>query len=71
MQDAENIIRSFTNKASKTLIAATPALAKGVIKKFTGVDVGLLSGIVDEDAIADAAEKAVEKLIETNKVYTT
>jgi hypothetical protein len=67
LQDAENIIRSFTNKASKTLIAATPALAKGVIKKFTGVDVGLLSGIVDEDAIADAAEKAVEKLIETNK----
>jgi len=67
LQDAEDLIRKFTAKASKTLIAATPALAKGVIKKFTGIDVGLLSEIVDGDAFADAAEKAVEKLIETNK----
>jgi hypothetical protein len=67
LQEAENLIRKFTSKASKTLIAATPALAKGVIKKFTGVDVGLFSEVADGDALADAAEKAVEKLIETNK----
>lgn len=67
LQDAENLIKKFTAKASKTLIAATPALAKGVIKKFTGVDIGLLSEITDGDALAEAAEKAVEKLIENNK----
>lgn len=67
LQGAENIISNFTRKASKTLIAATPALAKGVVKKFTGLDVGLLAEVLDGDAIADAAEKAVEKLIETNK----
>ncbi|AHZ69080.1 hypothetical protein OU5_2001 [Pseudomonas mandelii JR-1] len=67
LQEAENLMRKFTSKASKTLIAATPALAKGVIKKFTGVDLGLLSEIADGEAFAEAAEKAVEKLIETNK----
>lgn len=71
LQGAENLIRNFTSKASKTLIAATPALAKGVLKKFTGVDVGLLSEIADADAFAEAAEKAVEKLIETNKETLT
>ncbi|OJT50960.1 MULTISPECIES: KAP family P-loop NTPase fold protein [Pseudomonas] len=67
LQEADNLIKKFTSKASKTLIAATPALAKGVVKKFTGVDIGLFSEVADSDALADAAEKAVEKLIETNK----
>ncbi|WP_343572988.1 P-loop NTPase fold protein [Pseudomonas sp.] len=67
LQTADNVVKRFTQKASKTLIAATPALAKGVIKKFTGVDVGIVSDIMDKEALADAAEKAVEKLIETNK----
>lgn len=67
LQEAENLIKKFTKKASKTLIAATPALAKGVVKKFTGVDIGLFSEVSDSDAFAEAAEKAVEKLIETNK----
>jgi hypothetical protein len=67
LQGAEDVIRNFTSKAAKTLIAATPALAKGVVKKFTGLDVGLLSELADGDAVADAAEKAVEKLIEQNK----
>ncbi|HCT7906015.1 TPA: P-loop ATPase [Pseudomonas aeruginosa] len=67
LKKADDMIKDFTRKASKTLIAATPALAKGVVKKFTGVDVGLIAEAVDNEAWADAAEKAVEKLIENNK----
>ncbi|PTC33101.1 P-loop ATPase [Pseudomonas aylmerensis] len=64
---AKTLIGRFTKTASKTLVAATPALAKGIIKKFTGADIALISDAIEGDAIADAAEKAVEKLIESNK----
>jgi hypothetical protein len=64
---AEEAIAKFTKKAAKTLIAATPALTKGIVKKFTGIDISLISEVIESDDIADAAEKAVENLIESNK----
>jgi len=66
-QVVENTVKEFTRKASKALLAATPVLAKGVVKKITGVELGLVAEIFDDEAFADAAEKAVEKLIESNK----
>lgn len=67
LENSEDAIKDFTKKASKALLAATPALAKGLIKKATGVDIGFVQEIFDSDALGDAAEKAVEKLIESNK----
>lgn len=65
--EEKDAIKRFTKMASKTLLAATPALAKGVIKKATGVELGLIQEIIDNEALADSAEKAVEKLIESNR----
>ncbi|WP_167144916.1 KAP family P-loop NTPase fold protein [Pseudomonas sp. OTU750018] len=65
--EANDKIRNFTQRASKAIVAATPVLAKGIVKKFTGVDIGVVSEVVDSESLADAAEKAVEKLIENNK----
>lgn len=67
LKQSEDLIKSFTQKASQALIAATPALAKGLVKKITGVEVGVVIEAIGEDTLADAAEKAVEKLIESNK----
>jgi hypothetical protein len=64
---AEGLIKDFTSKAAKAVVAATPALAKGVVKKFTGVDFDIVGGMLDEDVLGEAAEKAVEKLISSNK----
>lgn len=64
---ANQNIKSFTEAASKVIIAATPALAKGVLKKFTGIDAGTLSEHIDQSYISEAAEKAVESLISKNK----
>lgn len=66
-EEEKGVIRNFTTMASKTLLAATPALAKGVLKKITGVDVGVIQEVIDSEALADAAEKAVEKLIDSNR----
>lgn len=64
---ADEKIKNFTQKASKALLAATPALAKGLAKKAIGVDMGLLAEAFSNEAFADASERAVEKLIESNK----
>jgi hypothetical protein len=66
-QNIGNSLEKFTKVAAKTLLAATPALTKGVVKKITGIDVSVLSNAIDEEAFSDAAEKAVEKLISSNK----
>lgn len=66
-QKAEEILKAFTHKAAKTLIAATPAITKGIVKKLTSIDMDLISSISTQEALGDAAEKAVEKLIESNK----
>jgi hypothetical protein len=66
-QQTENILKKFTTKAAQTLIAATPAITKGIVKKLTSVDVDVVSSIIDQEGMADAAEKAIEKLIESNK----
>lgn len=60
-------IRKFTKTASRAIIAASPILVKGVIKKFTGVDYSAISDSIELDDLADAAEKAVESLIESNQ----
>jgi len=65
--DAEHVLKDFTKKASKTLVAATPALAKGILKKFTGIELSIIADIIDNDQLGDAAEKAVEELIKSNK----
>lgn len=67
LKDTENAVKNFTRKASQTLMAATPALTKGLLKKFTGIEVGIISDAIDSGDLGDAAEKAVEKLIESNK----
>ncbi|KTC40383.1 P-loop ATPase [Pseudomonas putida] len=64
---AKNTLAKFTQKASKTLIAATPAITKGIIKRATYLDLDLLTDKIDEDSIGDAAEKAAERLIQSNK----
>ncbi|WP_122710749.1 KAP family P-loop NTPase fold protein [Pseudomonas viridiflava] len=66
-EEESGAIRRFTQIASKTLLAATPALAKGVIKKATGIEFTVIQEIIDGDILADAAEKAVEKLIDSNR----
>lgn len=66
-QDIENFLGKFTKVAAKTLMAATPALAKGLVKKFTGVELSVLKENLDDDALGEATEKAVEKLISSNK----
>jgi hypothetical protein len=66
-QDAENALTKFTKVAAKTLMAATPALAKGLVKKFTGVEVSVLTEAIGDEALGEATEKAVEKLISSNK----
>ncbi|MBA1229251.1 P-loop ATPase [Pseudomonas viridiflava] len=67
LEKEKGAIRHFTQMASKTLLAATPALAKGVIKKATGIEFTVIQEIIDGDILADAAEKAVEKLIDSNR----
>lgn len=64
---ADSSIRKFTKSASKAIVAASPVLLKGVIKKFTGMDFGAVSDTVDVADLADAAEKAVESMIENNQ----
>lgn len=66
-QEAENSLAKFTKVAAKTLMAATPALAKGLVKKFTGVEVSVIAEAVGDEALGEATEKAVEKLISSNK----
>lgn len=64
---AEEALRDFRSKATSVILAATPALAKGVLKKFTGVDVAAITERIDSDALADAAEKALDNLLKSNK----
>lgn len=67
LAEEKGAIKRFTKMASKTLLAATPALAKGVIKKATGLEIDIIQELIDRDGLADAAEKAVEKLIDSNR----
>lgn len=60
-QKTEDILKKFTAKAAQTLIAVTPAITKGIVKKLTSIDVDLVSSLIDQEGLADAAEKAVEK----------
>lgn len=64
---AEEALRDFRSKATSVILAATPALAKGVLKKFTGVDVAAITEKIDSEALADAAEKALDNLLQSNK----
>lgn len=66
-QDVENYLARFTKVAARTLMAATPALAKGLVKKITGVEVSVLTEAFNDDTIGEATEKAVEKLISSNR----
>lgn len=63
---AEEALGDFRKKATSVILAATPALARGVLKKFTGVDVAAVSESIDSDALADAAEKALDEILQSN-----
>lgn len=60
-------IKKFTTAASKAIIAASPIIVRGIVKKLTGIDSGTISEAVGVDDLAEAAEKAVESLIEKNQ----
>lgn len=72
----DSALSDFRSKAARAILAATPAIAKGVLKKITGVDVSAVSEDVDaaeSEASADddallptAAEKALEALLQSN-----
>lgn len=57
----------FRKKATSAIIAATPTIAKGVLKKITGIDITAITERVETDSLADAAEKAVDELLKNNK----
>lgn len=63
---ATQSIKKFTASAAKTLVAATPVVAKGLVKKYLAIDGAELSEAIN-DTMSDAAEKAVEHLISSNK----
>lgn len=65
-QKAEDVIKEFTKRASRTLIAATPAITKGIIKKLTSIDIDIITNVIDKEDLANAAEKSIEKLINSN-----
>ncbi|WP_440064997.1 KAP family P-loop NTPase fold protein [Pseudomonas syringae] len=64
--DATRTLSKFTSSAAKTLMAATPVIAKGLVKKYLAVESDDLSEAINE-TLSDAAEKAVEHLISSNK----
>ncbi|KTB78084.1 hypothetical protein AO072_11260 [Pseudomonas syringae ICMP 13102] len=64
--DATRTLKKFTQSAAKTLVAATPVVAKGLVKKYLAVDSDDISGAIN-DTLSDAAEKAVEHMISSNK----
>lgn len=64
--DTTRTLKAFTSSAAKTLVAATPVIAKGLVKKYLAVDGEELSDAINE-TLTDAAEKAVESLISSNK----
>ncbi|KGF62071.1 KAP family P-loop NTPase fold protein [Pseudomonas lutea] len=62
-------LAAFTKSAAKTLLAATPVIVKGLVKKATAIDAEDLAIATEglEDLPSDAAEKAIEKLIDSKK----
>lgn len=69
----DSALSDFRSKAAKAILAATPAIAKGVLKKVTGVDVSAIaeeaSSSVESDSddlLPSAAEKALEALLQNN-----
>lgn len=66
-QELKDQLNKFVKAASTAIIAATPILAKGLVKKFTGVDCAIVEETIGNESLGDAAEKAIEKIIENNK----
>lgn len=64
---ADTVVKDFTAKAAKAIVAATPVIAKGLVKKITGTEFDELSEVIDKDDLGEAAEKAVANLIESNR----
>lgn len=60
-------IESFTKVASRAIVAATPLLAKGLLKKAVGVEYEELSGSIHMEDASDAAAAVVEELIKNNE----
>ncbi|MFK4072750.1 P-loop NTPase fold protein [Ectopseudomonas khazarica] len=67
--EVEEALSVFRGKAVKAILAATPVIAKGVVKKVTGVDVSEVVGEAqgtDDDTLSSAAEKALDELLQSN-----
>jgi hypothetical protein len=59
----------FTKSAAKTLVGAAPAVGKGLLKRFLGVDADEIAEAALE-AAEQLAEKAVESIINKNAEVT-
>ncbi|PZE12269.1 P-loop ATPase [Pseudomonas sp. 57B-090624] len=60
-------LEGFRRQASKAIIAATPVIAKGILKKVTGVEVAALTDAVEKESVAEAAEVALDNLLKSNQ----
>ncbi len=65
-QKAKEQLKTFREKASQAVVAASPVVIKGLVKKLTGVDSELVGDALEDVSLDEAAEKAVEKLIESH-----
>ncbi|MDY1015605.1 P-loop NTPase fold protein [Pseudomonas coleopterorum] len=65
---AKKVLESFSKTASKTFFAATPPILKGIVKNLTKIDIDAIGLSLDSEDLANAAEKSLEKLIESNKL---
>lgn len=65
----EAALSEFRGKAVKAILAATPVIAKGIVKKVTGVDVSEVAEEArgtEDDTLPSAAEKALDELLQSN-----
>lgn len=63
----EIALADFRAKASKLIVSATPIIAKGILKRMSGVDLSDITDVIEQDSVADAASAALEKLLDSNK----
>lgn len=65
----DDALSDFRRKAARAILAATPVVAKGILKKVTGVDISVVvdgAREADDDTLPNAAEKALEELLQSN-----
>lgn len=81
-EQARKKLANFTNSAKSAIVAISPAIIKGLTKKFTGIELDKLADVLEQtqavkeekteddttsEIAGDSAEKFVEHLINSNK----